>query len=181
MRTLKTLFIALIVCALLPGLGMLLAPTLLEVSGAPRKADAIVLLGGEDGSRVILAVKLFKAGWAPHIIISGDYEGRRAELLNVGIPEEAILLENTSHNTAENAKFTIALMRAHGFTSALIVTSWFHTRRARNCFRFFGPEMYFRMQPTWQTADVAQSWGSHVPNVIMEYPKQLLYWLRYGI
>jgi len=47
-------------------------PRLLVVDQAPRSADAILVLGGGDGSRAARALALYEAGWAPIVITSGE-------------------------------------------------------------------------------------------------------------
>jgi uncharacterized SAM-binding protein YcdF (DUF218 family) len=178
---LKILLAGLLAAGLLPCLGLWLAPVLLCVSDPAQKADVIVLLGGEDGSRVEQAAALFKDGWAPHVIVSGEHEMYIRQLIQSGVPEAAIWVDAAAHSTAQNAEFSIRLMRGHGCKSALIVTSWWHTRRARNCFRHFAPDLTFYTQPTHQSPAAARSWGSSRSKILKEYPKNLWYWLRYGI
>lgn len=163
-----------------PLLGLWLAPWLLCVDDAVGHADAIVLLGGDDGSRTLRAAELYHEGCAPVIIVTGDWEMRPKELMDLRVPQAAILVENMAQSTVQNAEFTVRLMKQHGWTSGLVVTSWSHTRRARWCFRQYGPDMAWSMQPTWQTPEVAAKWGSPASTVLKEYPKFLWYLVRYG-
>lgn len=167
--------------ALLPVLGLWLAPWFLCVAAPPRKSDVIIMLGGEDGSRVEKVVTLFKAGWASHVIISGENEMYRQEMIDAGIPAVALLVEPDARNTAQNAKFSIRLMQSHGYKSALLVTSWYHTRRSFNCFLHFGIGLAFYSQPTYQSPAVAKVWGLPRSRILQEYPKNLWYMVRYGI
>ena len=105
----------------------------------------------------------------------------RRELIQSGVPATAIWVDADAHSTAENAIFSIRIMRAHQCQSALIVTSWYHTRRAFNCFRHYAPGFVFYAQPTYPSDAVAKNWGSPVPSILKEYPKTVWYWLRYGI
>ena len=92
-------------------------------------ADAIVLLGGGMGAntnaypyaemwggadRVWHATRLYKAGKAPLVIASGS--GDRAStlplLLDFGVPESAVIVENESRNTEENARFVERILTA---------------------------------------------------------------------
>ena len=170
-----------LVGALLAGLGRLLAPALLCVADPTQKADVIVLLGGEDGSRVERAAALFKAGWAPHVIVSGEHKMYLRQLIRSGVPESAIWVDTEARSTADNARFSIRIMRTHDCKSALLVTSWYHTRRARNCFRHFAHDLAFYVQPTYQSPSVAKSWGKPGLVILKEYPKMIWYWLRHGI
>lgn len=180
-RAILGLIALLVAFAVLPGLGLLVAPALLCVAALPQKADVIILLGGDDGSRVAGAAALFKAGWAPNVIMTGENEIYRRELIQSGVPEASIWVDSQAHSTAENAQFSIRIMRAHGCKSALMVTSWYHTRRAVHCFQHYAPDLVFYVQPTWQSKEVARNWGSPGLTILKEYPKMIWYWVRYGI
>jgi uncharacterized SAM-binding protein YcdF (DUF218 family) len=99
-----------------------------------------------------------------------------------GVPASAIELECNSKTTRENAEFSIALLRKRGAKSAIIVTSWYHSRRALRCFRHYGPDIQFYSRPScvaytraeWRGAG---SWGY----IRSEYEKLVGYWLRFGI
>ena len=118
------------------------------------RADVIVIFGGNTQAnranwfepynratavdRIDLAEALYLAGRAPRILISGSaLDGKVSEaqmiarlLRQRGIPDSAILLENNSRNTYENARFTDIIMRGQKLKSALLVTSALHMPRA---------------------------------------------------
>lgn len=134
-------------------------------------ADAIVVLGGVVGGntntvcytelygaadRVAHAARLWKAGKAPIIIPSGTNElhAARPLLLEFGVPEASILVENTSRNTEENARFVADYVKAHHqqkdeksavhlhlspSPKILLVTSSWHMRRSLLMFRKYAP------------------------------------------
>lgn len=140
---------------------------------APNASDAIVTLGcaaRADGSpspmlrsRVEEAVRLWKAGYAPLLIFTGaavinDHVeaavmGRLAAEL--GVPTSAILLEVTARNTEQNADRVGAILRSRGLSSAIVVTSPFHTRRARRYFASQSLTMSFVAAPYPQEIGVA--------------------------
>ena len=111
-------------------------------------ADAIVLLGGgigkceeleypdmADGAdRVWHAARLYRAGKAPRIVVSGSNDLAAAVplLLDLGVPREAILVDDESRNTYENSRFTERLLKEAGLErpSVLLVTSAWHMPRA---------------------------------------------------
>ncbi len=120
---------------------------------APR-ADAIVLLGGMtrglvpgtdlpdlsgSADRLFHAAELYRAGKAPMLLLTGGnapgYEpealSMKRVLLVMGIPEEAMLLEDHSRNTRQNARFSAAVLRDRQIHSILLVTSAYHMRRAK--------------------------------------------------
>jgi len=115
------------------------------------KADAIVLLGGgigkcdelvypdmyEGADRLWHAARLWKAGKAPQIVVSGSNDLYAAVplLLDLGVPRGAIVVDNDSRNTYENSRFTERLLKAEsegasGGQSVLLVTSAWHMPRA---------------------------------------------------
>ncbi len=108
------------------------------------KADAIVVVsGGDTDSRISEGVKLYEQGWAPQIIFSGAAaEGSVSNALAMariaiaaGVPEEAIIIEENSKTTAENAVFSSKIILEQKFSSIILVTSPYHQRRAYDLFR----------------------------------------------
>lgn len=118
-----------------------LAPILLvtgEQAGHPgARADAIVVLGGHSVERAPVAAALYRAGRAPLVMASGDVDcGEVAGYLqDGGVPKAAIRVECTSGSTAENAAFSLDMLRPYGVGRIIVVTSWAHTLRAGLCFR----------------------------------------------
>ena len=114
------------------------------------KASAIVVLGGDNnGERVFEATRLFDAGYAPILIMSGGQVAwnltqadlMRSQALTLGVPTDAIITEPRSRSTKENATFTLAWLQEHqkelspDAKSVIVVTSPFHTRRAKSYFQ----------------------------------------------
>jgi uncharacterized SAM-binding protein YcdF (DUF218 family) len=103
-------------------------------------------------------------------------------LVAAGVPANAIELETQSRTTMENAQFTIQLLREEKLTRVIIVTSWYHSRRAVACFRHYAPELKFYSRPSY-FATARADWphnriGSRVR---LEYAKLLGYWIRHGV
>jgi uncharacterized SAM-binding protein YcdF (DUF218 family) len=160
------------------------ATNTLHLEDAPRQADTIVVLGGEIVHRPDRALELYRQGAATNIIVSGegDCEGVRITLTGKGVPPAAIQIECESRTTRENAKFTMPLLRAQNARRVIIVTSWFHSRRALYCFRHYAPDIEFISLPT--SVDLPRH---HWPTkwerkrVLSEYVKILYYRIRFGI
>jgi uncharacterized SAM-binding protein YcdF (DUF218 family) len=103
-------------------------------------ADAIVAVsGGDTPARTAEAIRLYKAGWAPKLVFSGaaldksgpsNAEVMRSQALGSGVPSEAILIEEYSETTRENAENTQDILRANDIASVIVVTSGYHQRRA---------------------------------------------------
>ena len=120
-------------------------------------ADAIVLLGGGTesaayprstveingaGDRVLYAAKLFFESRSPRILLSGgeiswlnDGTSTPAQdmaslLIQLGVPESALILENESQNTYENALKAWEILSEMEINNILLVTSAMHMPRA---------------------------------------------------
>lgn len=178
--------------ALALGLGLVLLVTVvylipervLVVDDGHPQADAIVLLGGGSGERPTRAAELFRAKAAPRILVSGagDAGGNRLLLMHRGVPASAISLEPNSKTTKENAQFSIPLLRAAGARRVIVVTTWYHSRRALKCFSHYGPDLTFYSCPSYFGFSRTDWSHDHLRRRIhAEYLKTLGYWIRYGI
>jgi uncharacterized SAM-binding protein YcdF (DUF218 family) len=129
------------------GIGLPFMATPLIAQDPLHPADAIVVIGGDHKpDRVAHAVQLYEQGYAPIVILSAgnvvweggeqmaEAEVLRRQAIALGLPPEVILMEAESQNTRENALFTRQLSEAHKFKSLLLVTSTYHSRRARHIF-----------------------------------------------
>ena len=164
--------------------GLYWAEPLLTIEDLPAKADAEVILGGEPYYRPPRALEIFQNGLASNIVVSGhgDSDEVRIWFKAKGVPVSAIHVESNSRNTQQNARFTVPLLRTQHAKRVIIVTSWFHSRRALACFRKAAPEIEFISLPT-----VADRPRTRWPNryergmVLREYLKLAGYWVRYGV
>ncbi|HUR44468.1 MAG TPA: YdcF family protein [Candidatus Saccharimonadales bacterium] len=157
----------------------MLAQPLLCIQRGPASADAIIVLGGESERRPEQAMHLFRSGSSPRVVISGDGHKGDIEtyLLRHGITETSIQLEPYSQNTKENAEFTCLLLKSNQVASAIIVTSWFHSRRSLACFQHFGPGIRFSSLPTMKHEPFRiECW-----RILKEYLKIGWYTVRYQI
>lgn len=127
-----------------------------------RHFDAIVVLGGgvyPKGSlrlreqltfdsmvRTMCGVDLYLQGYAPQMVVSGGDasvfgEGPREAMemkrfaMRLGVPDEAILIEDRSRTTYENAVETKRLL---GPASIILTTSAYHMPRSEGLFRHQG-------------------------------------------
>jgi len=106
---------------------------------APRKADAIVVLGGDGGERALRALALYREGLAPTIVLTGLEHGNavppptitwRAEFLVArGVPRSALRFEVESRNSYTEATNVLALMRKAGWRTAVVISDPPHMRR----------------------------------------------------
>jgi uncharacterized SAM-binding protein YcdF (DUF218 family) len=101
---------------------------------------------GDAADRVWHAARLYRQGLAPRILVSGGHgvglesqtdlqtesQAMRALLIDFGVPENAIVMEQDSRTTRENAGFTRQLI---GDQRAALITSAFHMPRAMRNFQ----------------------------------------------
>lgn len=128
------------------------------------RVDAIVLLGGAtrpavpprvaaevdaSASRLFEAARLYKAGVAPLVLVAGgrfEFGGEStpeapemaAVLRQLGVPDDAIVLESRSRNTFENAVEARRILAPQGALHVALVTSALHMPRAVGLFRHQG-------------------------------------------
>ena len=142
--------------------------------------QAIVVLGGylhspnalhrdadlkDAGDRLFEGLRLYRAGKAPLIVLTGgnisflgkdelpEAAAARDVLIEWGVPAAAIVVEDQSRNTEENASYTRRIVHARGIRRILLVTSAFHMPRARAVFRKTG----FEVTPV--PTDYQTGWG----------------------
>jgi uncharacterized SAM-binding protein YcdF (DUF218 family) len=158
--------------------------TFLCVDSGPAKADVIIVLGGGGShERPIRAAEFYNKGAAPRILLSGagDDTINRHILMARGVPAAAIELEDQSKTTRENAEYSIKIMRAENVHSAIIVTSWYHSRRALATFEHYGPDIKFYSRPSYFWTRRANWNREFFRHVYLEYLKLPGYWVAYGV
>lgn len=115
-----------------------------------QKVDAIVAVsGGKTAARTAEAITLYQQGWADYIIFSGDAFDEnspsnasvmRKQALAAGIANDAIITEELSRTTHQNAEKTSQLLEEKNVRSLIVVTSPYHQRRAGLEFKQFAGE-----------------------------------------
>ena len=119
------------------------------------QGDVIIMLGGGampdspdvDGTgalcaspanRLLTAVRLQRQLNVPILVSGGQVysdSGPEAQiarriLISLGVPDDKVLVEPRSINTTQNAKFSAQILREHGLSQPLLVTSAFHMKRS---------------------------------------------------
>jgi uncharacterized SAM-binding protein YcdF (DUF218 family) len=157
---------------------------ILTMDSGTVNADVIIVLGGGSHERPLRAAELFKEKAAPRIIVTGegDDEINRQLLLRAGVPADAIQIERKSQTTRENAEYSIQLLRAEKVHSAILVTSWYHSRRALKTFQHFAPDLKFYSRPAYFAFDRGdwKKLGVY-KRMRLEFLKLPGYWIRYGV
>ncbi|EJO30540.1 YdcF family protein [Achromobacter marplatensis] len=174
-------------------------------------ADAIVVLGGNTANgranwflpydketavvRVDTAAQLYLAGRAPKVVLSGgalegdvsEARGMAHAIRQQGVPETALILENSSRTTYENAALTEDTLKSRGIGKVLLVTSALHMPRAMAAFSKQGVEAIAAPAPPQIVAPTDGSLSLWIPDqrtfdasrsIIKEYAGLFVYWLR---
>jgi uncharacterized SAM-binding protein YcdF (DUF218 family) len=112
-----------------------------------KDADAILVLGAAQyngrpspvlRARLDHAVKLYRAGRAPWLIVTGgigagdtlsEAEVSRRYAVRNGVPDSMILLERQGTTSAQSVRAATELMHARGLKSALVVSDSYHMMR----------------------------------------------------
>ncbi|MGP9833515.1 YdcF family protein [Marinobacter sp. NSM] len=138
---------------------------LMMVQAVPQ-AEAIVVLGGgvapaghgepysnlESGTdRVWHAARLFHASKAPRVRLTGgndpdhgatsEAEAMRQFMIERGVSDRSIVLEQRSRNTSQNAAYSAEILAGAGDNRILLVTSAYHPPRAKGLFEAQGLEV----------------------------------------
>lgn len=136
-----------------------------NVSAMP-EAGAIVVLGGGTSplsygeqypnlsaasDREWHGARLYQDGKAPLLILTGGHdpqyratssaEAMRRFMSALGVPDSAMVLEERSRNTSQNAVFTADILARRGIDRILLVTSAIHMPRSKALFEAQGLEV----------------------------------------
>ncbi|NIM05619.1 MAG: hypothetical protein GTO55_05420, partial [Armatimonadetes bacterium] len=149
-RSTKLLF-WLIVIIVIVGILYFRAPILRQVGAVMivqhglERADAIFVLGGDAAERGAHAATLYREGLSDTLVTSGGREDKELKLFDIhateaevtaqalkrgGVPDEAIVVLNVGKSTIEEGFAVLDYVLRHGWSSIIVVTSAYHTRRA---------------------------------------------------
>ena len=167
----------------------------LRVVDPPRQADAIVVFAGGVGEagtagggyqeRVRFAVDLYQAGYAPRLVFSSGFAFafREAEVMrdlatSLGVPAQAIVLEQQAASTFENVVFVRDILRAEAARVVLLVSSPYHMRRATLTWRKQAPDIEAVATPVPQSLYYIHDNGTsleQIRGIAWEYAALLVY------
>jgi uncharacterized SAM-binding protein YcdF (DUF218 family) len=117
----------------------------LVINDRLQKADMIVVLGGGNGDRERTGARLYKEGYAPLVVTTGEplkipsiddtpFAKFSADYLKkLGVPEAAILQLPESTSTCDDARLTLGVLPS-GAKRIIVVSDPFHTRRSQLIF-----------------------------------------------
>lgn len=131
----------------------------LPLNDALDASDVIFVFGSDSMKVPMHALKLFRNGIAPVVVVSGGF-GRlsgtnqkpeadifASVLMSNGVPEESIVIENKSSNTGENISFSKRLLgeldTVHG--TGVAITTPLLSRRQKATLQKQWPEIQWRI------------------------------------
>jgi uncharacterized SAM-binding protein YcdF (DUF218 family) len=167
----------------------------LVVADPLEKADVISVLGGGDPQRAIVAAKLYREKWADGLVTTGNmvpdfieamgekttFAELSAKLASLnGVPPRHITVINEGTSTFEEAEALKSFMEHSHYKSMIVVTSIYHTRRARLVYRkiFKGSGVKIIMRPATGGKLSLDRWWTREEDLIFvnnEYVKLILY------
>lgn len=170
----------------------------LRIDEPPKRAQVIAVFGGGVGEtgrpgantieRARYAAELYLAGYASHIIFSSGYiyqsndaENMKLVAMSLGVPAEAIILEQKANSAQQNVRYVAAILRQGGWGSALVVSSPYNMRRVSLVFNKWGRGLDVTYTPVPQPRFYDRSKGSRLEQLrafLHEYVGILYYWLR---
>jgi len=139
-------------------------------------ADAILVLCSHDRVVARRGAELYLQGWAPLLIFAGGHGTITRQLwhepeadqfaaiaIEMGVPEDRILVENRSTNTGENVLFTKRLLAEKGLDprTFIVVQKPYMERRSYATFRKLWPEKELLVTSPQASMDVYLTQYSH--------------------
>jgi uncharacterized SAM-binding protein YcdF (DUF218 family) len=169
----RMIVIALVCVALYYIVNLLLVMSAARSDDA-RPVDAIVVLGAAqyDGrpspqlaARLDHAIDLWNEGLADRVMVTGgkmaadrftEAEASRRYLVDAGVPNEAILMEDTGRNTFDSLEAAATILLANDLNEVLLVTDPFHAKRSELIAEEVGLDAWSSPTPS----SVVGSWTS---------------------
>jgi len=170
----------------------------LKVNSRLEKADAIVVFAGGVGEsgkagqgyeeRVKYAVDLYKGGYARNIVFSSGYmyairepEIMKALAVSLGVPSDAIILEDKAANTYQNVIYSVDILKSRHMSKAIIVSSPYNMMRVALVARENAPGIYFVYSPIPRSlffGDEKTITSNHIFAILHEYIGIIYYWFK---
>lgn len=181
------------------------------VSDVPQASDIILVPGTSQSAITEKASQLFLAGFSKYVLPSGmysskvgkfaadkidnkryagdfstDFEYCKFVLMENSVPENAIICEDKSTNTMENAEYSAAVLKDLGMVvrKAILCCQAFHARRAFMSYSLFFPNTEIFVVPTDTQGITKKDWflqENSYRRVLSELYKCGTYFLDYDI
>lgn len=137
----------------------------------PQKADVIIVLAGETDKRPARGLELLREGLASKVVLDvpGDarvYDTTYVELAQkwaASSPQSPAITVCPIHGLSTKAEAieSAACARSAGAHSILLVTSDYHTRRARSVFRNQLKDMPINVAAAYDPTQFGDGWWRH--------------------
>lgn len=160
-------------------------------SDPPQKAEAILVLGGDEaGFRITKAAQLAQAGYAPFVIVDGpkvlgghesDATIRYAE--ENGYPDSLfrpLFLPPGVSSTRAESQYVGLYLKQENIKKILLVTSNYHTRRAASLMRKTNPWLQVSVVPAPDQFFTPDGWWKEregQKTFLLEWMKTVAAWL----
>lgn len=184
--------VALLLVSLIGYLFLRAAGAYLIIADDLTPVDAIIIMGGGDEGRMNETLELYREKYARIIVLTEtgvrieefDYLQSfdlRIQLLNNGVPSGNVLItDSEATSTLEEAHAVKQLLERRQFSSAIIVTDPYHTKRTSIIFKDMFSEqdirLYFRpVTPSWYNSRTWFLSRDGWKFTILEYVKLLAY------
>ncbi|WP_406269857.1 YdcF family protein [Streptomyces sp. NBC_00191] len=127
-----------------------------QMGHEPRPCSVAIGLGSHDLGVADMTVDLYQRGMMPLIVFTGatsrttsermprgEAEHYRERAIELGVPEDAILVESQARNTGENIRFSRAVLEEAGVdvSSVLLISKPYEERRAYATARKLWPKV----------------------------------------
>jgi uncharacterized SAM-binding protein YcdF (DUF218 family) len=169
------IFVPIVIIALIVGISVYLQPDNLRScndqvgTSAPCKpVDAIVAIsGGDTNARTDEAIRLYKNGWSDTLVFSGaakdktglsNAEAMKLRAVQADVPVSAIVLDELSETTKQNAENSKAIFDEKNIKSIILVTSGYHQRRASLEFHKYADNVTVMNHPVSSDRDWSWLW-----------------------
>lgn len=166
----------------------------LVVDDGPDSADAVVVLSGDSGrGRLAAGLASFLDGRGRVVIVltEGAVHDRASEAIRRladlrGVAADRVIVVGGVHSTQDDARLAAEVMKRHGWRTAIVVTSPYHTRRASWVFRRVWTPLGLLafVQPSADPAWIPDRWWRDpgtARSVVSEYLKFVAYGVRFAI
>ena len=158
-----------------------------------QKADVAIVLAGCNGERIQKAAWLYHHKKVKMVLMSGggvffgryytDYMADYA--VQLGVPRKHIISERDSLSTFESAVACKPVLRSQHIKTAVLVTSYYHTRRAYAIFEKIlkGSGVHLYVIGASDEVDYKNWWKHHemAEKVLQEWCKTIVYFFQYKV
>ena len=164
--------------AIIVGLSIYLQPddlrncndTVSTLSPGTAVGAVVAVSGGDTNARTDEAIRLYKNGWSDTLVFSGAAQDKtglsnaaamQARAISAGVPQSAIVLDEYSATTKQNAENVQTIFASRNIRSIVLVTSGYHQRRASLEFAKRASSVTVLNHPVSQDKDWSMWWWTN--------------------